>query len=185
MESTDIKYLENGFLAAGRRCRLIDVALGVLIVVLALIWLPALAISCIQLGNSASFSTVFYLLLYGVLVFGVMGTLKLIFHGIVKGESPFSERQADRLRFISFLALMFVFLEFAFTWGIAYELIPQAGYSVLINYGGNDAAININSGLCYYVLTFGNISICCVATAAQRRNRVRELLCLLFLVSTE
>lgn len=73
-----------------------------------------------------------------------MGTLKLIFHGIVKGESPFSERQADRLRFISFLALMFVFLEFAFTWGIAYELIPQAGYSVLINYGGNDAAININ-----------------------------------------
>ena len=138
MESTDIKYLENGFLAAGRRCRLIDVALGVLIVVLALIWLPALAISCIQLGNSASFSTVFYLLLYGVLVFGVMGTLKLIFHGIVKGESPFSERQADRLRFISFLA---------FTWGIAYELIPQAGYSVLINYGGNDAAININIGM--------------------------------------
>ena len=147
MESTDIKYLENGFLAAGRRCRLIDVALGVLIVVLALIWLPALAISCIQLGNSASFSTVFYLLLYGVLVFGVMGTLKLIFHGIVKGESPFSERQADRLRFISFLALMFVFLKFAFTWGIAYELIPQAGYSVLINYGGNDAAININIGM--------------------------------------
>lgn len=149
MELTDKNGLENGFEAAMRKCKAINIAVGMLLALAVLIWLPALVMSIISLAHGAagSVSTVAYLILYGVLVLGVLGTLKLIFRDIVKNRSPFSEQQADRLRFIAFLALMFVILEFAFTWGITYEVVPNAGYSVLINYGGTEPSTNINLGV--------------------------------------
>lgn len=65
-------------------------------------------------------SLVAYIVLYGVLVLGVLAMLKLIFKDAVNSETPFTEKQADRLRFIAFLALMFALLEFAFTLGVTF-----------------------------------------------------------------
>lgn len=92
-------------------------------------------------------SLVAYIVLYGVLVLGVLAMLKLIFKDAVNSETPFTEKQADRLRFIAFLALMFALLEFAFTLGVTFEVVPRIGYDVIVNRGSTEPVISINVGV--------------------------------------
>ena len=65
----------------------------------------------------------------------------------VNSETPFTEKQADRLRFIAFLALMFALLEFAFTLGVTFEVVPRIGYDVIVNRGSTEPVISINVGV--------------------------------------
>ena len=102
-----------------------------------------------QLGAAGfdGMSLVAYIVLYGVLVLGVLAMLKLIFKDAVNSETPFTEKQADRLRFIAFLALMFALLEFAFTLGVTFEVVPRIGYDVIVNRGSTEPVISINVGV--------------------------------------
>lgn len=116
---TKSNTLEQSLKHASHVCRVINVMLTVLLIGAGLIWLTALVMSFAQLGAAGfdGMSLVAYIVLYGVLVLGVLAMLKLIFKDAVNSETPFTEKQADRLRFIAFLALMFALLEFAFTLG--------------------------------------------------------------------
>ena len=131
---TKSNTLEQSLKHASHVCRVINVMLTVLLIGAGLIWLTALVMSFAQLGAAGfdGMSLVAYIVLYGVLVLGVLAMLKLIFKDAVNSETPFTEKQADRLRFIAFLALMFALLEFAFTLGVTFEVVPRIGYDVIV-----------------------------------------------------
>ena len=141
---TKSNTLEQSLKHASHVCRVINVMLTVLLIGAGLIWLTALVMSFAQLGAAGfdGMSLVAYIVLYGVLVLGVLAMLKLIFKDAVNSETPFTEKQADRLRFIAFLALMFALLEFAFTLGV-----PRIGYDVIVNRGSTEPVISINVGV--------------------------------------
>ena len=134
---TKSNTLEQSLKHASHVCRVINVML------------TALVMSFAQLGAAGfdGMSLVAYIVLYGVLVLGVLAMLKLIFKDAVNSETPFTEKQADRLRFIAFLALMFALLEFAFTLGVTFEVVPRIGYDVIVNRGSTEPVISINVGV--------------------------------------
>ena len=132
---TKSNTLEQSLKHASHVCRVINVMLTVLLIGAGLIWLTALVMSFAQLGAA------------GFLVLGVLAMLKLIFKDAVNSETPFTEKQADRLRFIAFLALMFALLEFAFTLGVTFEVVPRIGYDVIVNRGSTEPVISINVGV--------------------------------------
>lgn len=140
---TKSNTLEQSLKHASHVCRVINVMLTVLLIGAGLIWLTALVMSFAQLGAAGfdGMSLVAYIVLYGVLVLGVLAMLKLIFKDAVNSETPFTEKQADRLRFIAFLALMFALLEFAFTLGVTFEVVPRIGYDVIVNRGSTEPVI--------------------------------------------
>lgn len=142
---TKSNTLEQSLKHASHVCRVINVMLTVLLIGAGLIWLTALVMSFAQLGAAGfdGMSLVAYIVLYGVLVLGVL----LIFKDAVNSETPFTEKQADRLRFIAFLALMFALLEFAFTLGVTFEVVPRIGYDVIVNRGSTEPVISINVGV--------------------------------------
>lgn len=142
---TKSNTLEQSLKHASHVCRVINVMLTVLLIGAGLIWLTALVMSFAQLGAAGfdGMSLVAYIVLYGVLVLGVLAMLKLIFKDAVNSETPFTEKQADRLRFIAFLALMFALLEFAFTLGVTFEVVPRIGYDVIVNRGSTEPVISI------------------------------------------
>lgn len=146
---TKSNTLEQSLKHASHVCRVINVMLTVLLIGAGLIWLTALVMSFAQLGAAGfdGMSLVAYIVLYGVLVLGVLAMLKLIFKDAVNSETPFTEKQADRLRFIAFLALMFALLEFAFTLGVTFEVVPRIGYDVIVNRGSTEPVISINVGV--------------------------------------
>ena len=144
---TKSNTLEQSLKHASHVCRVINVMLTVLLIGAGLIWLTALVMSFAQLGAAGfdGMSLVAYIVLYGVLVLGVLAMLKLIFKDAVNSETPFTEKQADRLRFIAFLALMFALL--AFTLGVTFEVVPRIGYDVIVNRGSTEPVISINVGV--------------------------------------
>ena len=144
---TKSNTLEQSLKHASHVCRVINVMLTVLLIGAGLIWLTALVMSFAQLGAAGfdGMSLVAYIVLYGVLVLGVLAMLKLIFKDAVNSETPFTEKQADRLRFIAFLALMFALLEFAL--GVTFEVVPRIGYDVIVNRGSTEPVISINVGV--------------------------------------
>ena len=142
---TKSNTLEQSLKHASHVCRVINVMLTVLLIGAGLIWLTALVMSFAQLG-AAGFDGM-SLVAYIVLVLGVLAMLKLIFKDAVNSETPFTEKQADRLRFIAFLALMFALLEFAFTLGVTFEVVPRIGYDVIVNRGSTEPVISINVGV--------------------------------------
>lgn len=149
---TKSNTLEQSLKHASHVCRVINVMLTVLLIGAGLIWLTALVMSFAQLGAAGfdGMSLVAYIVLYGVLVLGVLAMLKLIFKDAVNSETPFTEKQADRLRFLAFLAflaLMFALLEFAFTLGVTFEVVPRIGYDVIVNRGSTEPVISINVGV--------------------------------------
>ena len=133
---TKSNTLEQSLKHASHVCRVINVMLTVLLIGAGLIWLTALVMSFAQLG-AAGFD--------GMSLVAYM--LKLIFKDAVNSETPFTEKQADRLRFIAFLALMFALLEFAFTLGVTFEVVPRIGYDVIVNRGSTEPVISINVGV--------------------------------------
>lgn len=48
---------------------------------------------------------------------------------------------------ISLVALVFVIVELLFTAGLSYDLIPEYGYSMVINDGNSEPTINLNIGM--------------------------------------
>ena len=66
---------------------------------------------------------------------------------LCRDGKPFSLPQADRLGFISLVALVFVIVELLFTAGLSYDLIPEYGYSMVINDGNSEPTINLNIGM--------------------------------------
>lgn len=142
---TKSNTLEQSLKHASHVCRVINVMLTVLLIGAG----TALVMSFAQLGAAGfdGMSLVAYIVLYGVLVLGVLAMLKLIFKDAVNSETPFTEKQADRLRFIAFLALMFALLEFAFTLGVTFEVVPRIGYDVIVNRGSTEPVISINVGV--------------------------------------
>ena len=178
MDETEDSGLVNALSKAKRACIRVRWVLICVTALFACGWgasLIVLVIDCIE-NDPLSFVPLTYLLCYGSLVLAVFMVMLQVFSDVIRDGKPFSLPQADRLGFISLVALVFVIVELLFTAGLSYDLIPEYGYSMVINDGNSEPTIK---------LTFGNISICCAAPATQRRNRVRELLCLLFLVSTE
>lgn len=140
--------IEQSLAHASHVCRVINGLLTVLLVGAGLVWITALVMSLGQLGvlGFDGTSLIAYIVLYGVLVLGVLIMLKLIFRDAINNETPFTEKQADRLRFIAFLALMFALLELAFTLGVTFEAIPSIGYDV-VNRGSTEPVISINVGV--------------------------------------
>ena len=140
---TKSNTLEQSLKHASHVCRVINVMLTVLLIGAGLIWLTALVMSFAQLGAAGfdGMSLVAYIVLYGVLVLGVLAMLKLIFKDAVNSETPFTEKQADSL------ALMFALLEFAFTLGVTFEVVPRIGYDVIVNRGSTEPVISINVGV--------------------------------------
>ena len=66
---------------------------------------------------------------------------------MIRDGKPFSLPQVDRLGFISLVALVFVIVELLFTAGLSYDLIPEYGYSMVINDGNSEPTINLNIGM--------------------------------------
>lgn len=141
--------IEQSLAHASHVCRVINGLLTVLLVGAGLVWVTALVMSLGQLGvlGFDGTSLIAYIVFYGVLVLGVLIMLKLIFRDAINNETPFTEKQADRLRFIAFLALMFALLELAFTLGVTFEAIPSIGYDVVVNRGSTEPVISINVGV--------------------------------------
>lgn len=70
-----------------------------------------------------------------------------IFSAVVKQSRPFSEEQANRLRFIALLALGLVILELVFTATVSYSVVPEVGYNIGINDAYPTDSINLNVGM--------------------------------------
>lgn len=49
--------------------------------------------------------------------------------------------------YLSLVALVFVIVELLFTAGLSYDLIPEYGYSMVINDGNSEPTINLNIGM--------------------------------------
>lgn len=146
---TKSNTLEQSLKHASHVCRVINVMLTVLLIGAGLIWLTALVMSFAQLGAAGfdGMSLVAYIVLYGVLVLGVLAMLKLIFNDAVNSETPFTEKQADRLRFIAVPCAHVCTSRICIYPRVTFEVVPRIGYDVIVNRGSTEPVISINVGV--------------------------------------
>lgn len=149
MDETEDSGLVNALSKAKRACVRVRWVLICATVLFACGWgisLIVLVIDCVEHGP-LSFVSLAYLLCYGSLVLAVFMVMLQAFSDVFRGGKPFSLPQADRLSFIALVALVFVVVELLFTAGLSYDLIPEYGYSMVINDGNSEPTINLNIGM--------------------------------------
>ena len=149
MNTTDESSLLTALQKARGICKTIRNVLVAIMVVVAVGWLALVGavIVGISSGQPAGIALVVYLLFYGVAVLLVASALIRMFSDVVKGDAPFTEKQASRLRLIAVIALLAVVAELAFTASVSYNLIPEVGYSIGINDAYPTDSINLNVGM--------------------------------------
>lgn len=96
---------------------------------------------------SALIAPIGYVFLHCAIVVLLLATMVKMFTGTTRDHTPFSEKQADRLRNIAMLALMLVALECVYTASMSYSIIPEMGYSIGINDAYPADSINLNVGM--------------------------------------
>lgn len=149
MDETEDSGLVNALSKAKRACIRVRWVLICVTALFACGWgasLIVLVIDCIE-NDPLSFVPLTYLLCYGSLVLAVFMVMLQVFSDVIRDGKPFSLPQADRLGFISLVALVFVIVELLFTAGLSYDLIPEYGYSMVINDGNSEPTINLNIGM--------------------------------------
>lgn len=77
----------------------------------------------------------------------ILWHLSQIFNEVVKGNPPFSEAQADRLRTIAIIAMSYVVLDLLISIGFVFEPMPELGFAVVANDGNIEPTINLNIGM--------------------------------------
>lgn len=98
-------------------------------------------------GFPATAVTFLYVAMHGALILWFLLIMVNMFAEVGRSMPPFSERQANRLRLISILAVIFVILELVFTASMSYNIIPEVGYSIGINDAYPADSINLNVGM--------------------------------------
>ncbi|WP_304426277.1 hypothetical protein [uncultured Adlercreutzia sp.] len=110
-------------------------------------------------GDVSSLEFIKYLLLYGLLIFTIAGALIAIFSAIVRGDAPFSEAQADRLRLIAVAAFAFVLAELVFSDSVSAALLPPLGLDMGINDEGSKPIFNLNIGMLVFSAIMYSLSV--------------------------
>ena len=119
MDETEDSGLVNALSKAKRACIRVRWVLICVTALFACGWgasLIVLVIDCIE-NDPLSFVPLTYLLCYGSLVLAVFMVMLQVFSDVIRDGKPFSLPQADRLGFISLVALVFVIVELLFTAG--------------------------------------------------------------------
>ncbi len=147
---TDERDIERSLGKAEKACKGIRIVFALCFALCIVVWvlmLGVLVYGCITSPSNVNGATVAYCAVYGALVVVMLGTLFRIFNEVVKGNPPFSEIQARRLRIVSLAALALVVLELIFTAGVSYAVAPSAGYGIVVNDGASEPTVNLNVGM--------------------------------------
>lgn len=89
----------------------------------------------------------FYIAVYGLIICFFLYKLIQIFTDVVKGNEPLSVEQAHRLRFLAVMLFLLFILDLSYSAGVVLEVIPQAGYNIIVNDGIEKPTINLNVGM--------------------------------------
>ncbi|MEC4184328.1 hypothetical protein VJ918_05835 [Adlercreutzia sp. R21] len=150
MHGVEESDLKRSVQKAGKVCRIIGCVFFAALVLYS-ISQAILLVAIISGGSGAALSALIvpvgYVLLHCVVVALLLATLVRMFTGAARDCMPFSEKQADRLRFVALLALLLVVLECFYTASMSYSIIPEVGYSIGINDAYPADSINLNVGM--------------------------------------
>ncbi|MCI8425780.1 MAG: hypothetical protein HFJ72_09030 [Adlercreutzia sp.] len=154
--------LDAGLMKARRSCGIIRRVFSAISIVFVAAWLAALAtvlISCSGLGASSTAAVFSYLLGYGAVAIFFMFNLVGIFSEVEKGNSPFSDAQALRVKNIALAALLIVLVDLLFSVGAVFDVVPLTGYELVVNDGVTEPTINLNIGMLVFSAIMYSLSV--------------------------
>lgn len=147
MDETDI---QEELTKARKICRWIRIFLFAALVLFAVGWLVA----CVSLAMASASESAELLLgapayafLEGLIICFFLYKLIQIFTDVVKGNESLSVEQAHRLRFLAVMLFLLFILDLSYSAGVVLEVIPQAGYNIIVNDGIEKPTINLNVGM--------------------------------------
>lgn len=172
MRDVDEFELENELTKAQKVCKVIRAFLFVCLAVFIVGWIGtciALTVALADEGPMAFLGAPLYAVVYGLVVFFFLYQLIQIFTAVVKGHEPLSMQQAHRMRLLAVMLLLLFILDLSYSAGVALEVIPQAGYNILVNDGIAKPTLNINIGmLVFSAIMFSLSAIFRYAALLQR-----------------
>lgn len=172
MHDIDESELQTELTKAQRICRVIRAFLIVCLAVFVVGWLGtciALTVDLADEGIPALLGAPFYIAVYGLIICFFLYKMIQVFTDVVKGREPLSMEQARRLQFLAVMLLLLFILDLSYSAGVALEVIPQAGYNILVNDGIEKPTLNINIGmLVFSAIMFSLSAIFRYAALLQR-----------------
>lgn len=172
MHDIEESSLQKELSKAQKACKAIRWFLIVCLAIFIVGWLGTVVVLTIEFaeqGILALLGALFYIALYGLIICFFLLELIKVFSDVVRGERPFSIEQARRIFVLGvMLALLFI-LDLSYSAGVVFEVIPQAGYDIIVNDGFNEPSININIGmLVFSAIMFSLSAIFRYAALLQR-----------------
>ncbi|RFT91128.1 hypothetical protein [Adlercreutzia equolifaciens] len=150
MHDIDESELQTELKAAQKVCRVIRFFLVGCLSVFVVGWLGTCVSLTVGLADEGLMSLLgapFYIAVYGLIICFFLYKLIQIFTDVVKGNEPLSVEQAHRLRFLAVMLFLLFILDLSYSAGVVLEVIPQAGYNIIVNDGIEKPTINLNIGM--------------------------------------
>lgn len=149
MEDSNERDLRHALCGMRKICKMLKTSFYAVTVVFAICWVLILLSAMAEWisGRNENFAGVVYAIAAGAFAVLIFWNLAKLFEEVVKGNPPFSELQADRLRSIAIIALAFAILDFLMSFCFVYEVKPELGFGMVANNGIAEPTLNLNVGM--------------------------------------